>query len=46
MPFTVIGRDLEIVVSSEMLATERQIYNIAYKWNLKTVQMNSFTDQK
>ena len=35
MPFTATWMDLEIIILSEVIQTERQIYDITYMWNLK-----------
>ena len=35
LPFTATWMDLEIIILSEVIQTERQIYDITYMWNLK-----------
>ena len=45
LPFATTWMDLKIIVLNEV--NQRQIlYDITYRWNLKTVQMNLFTLQK
>ena len=46
MPFAATWMDLEIVILSEVIQTEKDKYLIAYMRNLKKrVQMNLFTKQ-
>ena len=45
MPFVATWMNLEMIMLSEV--SQRQIYNIAYMWNLKKkmIQMNLYTEQ-
>ena len=45
MPFAATWMDLDIIILSEV-RRKRQISYIAYKQNLKKIQMNLFTKQK
>ena len=46
MPYVATWMNLEMIILSEV--SQRQIYNIAYMWNLKKkiLQMNLYTEQK
>ena len=46
MPYVATWMNLEMIILSEV--SQRQIYNIAYMWNLekKILQMNLYTEQK
>ena len=46
MPFAATGLDLEIIILSEVRRKRQISYDIAYKQNLKKIQMNLFTKQK
>ena len=38
MPFTEIQMDLEIVILNKVSQTEREIYDIAFRWDLKKMK--------
>ena len=46
MPSAATWVDLEIFILTEASQTEKDKYHITYMWNLKKIQMNSFTKYK